>query len=85
MDPELDRELDRTPAPYEPGYPEIPEDEPGEPLTESIVAWGRAVVFGVRDTARDILSEARKGAATGRAEAWDRYRDKTKYRRHPRD
>lgn len=43
-----------------------------------ILGWARAVVFGVRDTAQDMLDEGRRGAHEAYEEGWRRYDAKTK-------
>lgn len=52
-----------------------------EPEENPIVGWARAVVFGIGDTARDMLAEGRRGAKEAMEQGWDRFDAKTKHRR----
>ncbi len=54
-----------------------------EPEDSGPLGWVRAIAFGVRDTAKDMLEAGRKGADSGYAEGWRRFDKKTKYRRKP--
>jgi len=45
------------------------------------VAWAKAVVFGIADTAREMLNEGRRGAREAYDERWDRFDAKTRNRR----
>lgn len=58
----------------------------GEPLAEEpqenpVLGWARAIVFGIGDTAKDMLAEGRRGAREAMAHGWDRFDEKTKHRR----
>ena len=55
----------------------LPDDNP-------VVAWAKAIALGLRDTAKDVLDEGRKGAKQAYNEGWDRFDAKTRYRRKPR-
>jgi hypothetical protein len=46
-----------------------------------LFGWARAIAFGLRDTAQDMLDEGRKGAHDAYEEGWRRYDQKTKHRR----
>jgi len=46
-----------------------------------ILGWAKAVVFGISDTAKDMLEEGRRGAREGMEDGWDRFDAKTKRRR----
>ena len=58
-----------------------------EPLQEEergdnpIFGWAKAIVFGIGDTAKDVLNEGRRGARDAMDEGWDRFDSKTKHRR----
>ncbi len=52
------------------------------PVVGDAYDWLRAIALGVRDTARDMLDEGRKGAKAAETDAWRRFDDKTKYRRN---
>ena len=60
-----------------------------EPLAEKeendIVRWAKAIAFGVRDTAEDMLEEGRKVAHEAYNAGWQRYDANTKHRRPPRE
>lgn len=43
--------------------------------------WAKAVVLGVRDTAKDMVEEGRDGAREAYDEGWRRYAAKTRRRR----
>ena len=49
-----------------------------------VLAWARAVVLGLGDTARAMLDEARRGAREAYDEGWHRFEGKTKNRRKRR-
>jgi hypothetical protein len=46
-----------------------------------VVAWVKAFALAVKDTARDMLDEGRRGANEAYEEYWRRYEEKTKHRR----
>ena len=46
-----------------------------------LVAWGRAIALGLKDTANDVLDTGRQGAHDKSQQMWDRFRTKTKERR----
>ena len=48
---------------------------------EAVIGWARAIVLGVRDTARDMLDEGRRGAHDAYDESWRDFDKKTKFRR----
>ena len=52
-----------------------------EPDENPIVGWARAIVFGIGDTAKDMLAECRRGAKEAMDHGWDRFDSKTKHRR----
>ncbi|HMO54938.1 MAG TPA: hypothetical protein PJ994_10575 [Tepidiformaceae bacterium] len=54
------------------------EDEPAE---NPIVGWAKAIVFGIGDTAKDMLEAGREGAREAMDEGWERFDRKTKHRR----
>ena len=54
------------------------EDEPAE---NPILGWAKAIVFGIGDTAKDVLAEGRRGAREAMEQGWDRFDQKTKHRR----
>lgn len=71
-----------TPDPDESTAPEAafePLDD--EPEENPIVGWAKAIVFGIGDTAKDMLAEGRRGAREGMEKGWDRFDAKTKNRR----
>lgn len=45
------------------------------------LAWARALVLGVRDTAKDMVDEGREGAHEAYEDGWRRYASKTRRRR----
>ena len=55
------------------------------PVVGDAYDWLRAIALGLRDTAREMLDEGRKGAKAAENEAWRRFDQKTKYRRNKRD
>ena len=52
-----------------------------EPAENPVVGWAKAIVFGIGDTAKDMLSEGRRGAREAMEQQWDRFDAKTKHRR----
>ncbi len=52
-----------------------------EPHENPILGWARAIAFGIRDTAQDVLDEGRRGARAKRSQMWDKFDAKTKHRR----
>ena len=73
-DPEPLR-IDPEPARFE------PEPLEKEPRENPIVGWAKAIVFGIGDTAKDMLDAGREGARDAMDEQWDRFDRKTKHRR----
>jgi len=69
-----------------PGERVVPPPEPGERRHDGRsfgpLEWAKAIVLGVRDTAKDIVDEGREGAREAYDEGWRRYAAKT--RRRPR-
>ena len=61
----------------------LPERPRREAEDNSPVAWARAIAFGIRDTAKDMLDAGRNGAASGYDGGWKRFDKKTRYRRKP--
>jgi hypothetical protein len=60
----------------------VPEPEPLEaPGDNRVVGWAKALVFGIRDTAKDMLDEGRRGADEAYEQGWRRFDSKTKTRR----
>ena len=55
------------------------DDEPSE--ENPIIGWAKAIVFGIGDTAKDMLDEGRRGAREAMEHGWDRFDAKTKHRR----
>ena len=49
-----------------------------------VFSWARAIAGGIKDTARQMVDEGRKGANEAYDEGWKRFDDKTRYRRKPR-
>ncbi|WBL37045.1 hypothetical protein O0235_05630 [Tepidiforma flava] len=66
---------DTAPGP-EPLAPEPPERE-----EHPLIAWARAIVLGIGDTARDMLEAGRQAAREAMDEGWQRFDEKTKHRR----
>jgi hypothetical protein len=62
----------------EPGTPQEPANEGP---ADAIIGWARAIVLGIRDTARDMVDEGRRGAHDAYDEGWRDFDNKTKYRR----
>jgi hypothetical protein len=59
-----------------------PAPEPLEQASDNpIVGWAKAIVFGIRDTAKDMLDEGRRGADEAYEQGWRRFDTKTKNRR----
>ena len=54
------------------------EDEESE---NPSLGWAKAIVFGIGDTAKDILEEGRRGAREAMQDGWERFDQKTKHRR----
>ena len=58
---------------------------PPEPLSgdseNPLVGWAKAIALGIRDTAREMLDEGRRGASAAYDEGWDRFDEKVKNRR----
>ena len=65
--------------PPPPAAPREPIDDGDE--ERGIVGWARAIAFGIRDTAHDMLDEGRRGAAVAYDEGWQRFDKKTRGRR----
>lgn len=53
-----------------------------DPRENPVLGWAKAIVFGIGDTAKDMLNEGRRGAREAMEDGWDRFDDKTKRRRH---
>lgn len=70
-------------GPLEPPDPPAPEDD-GEGPVGSVTGWARAILLGLRDTAREMLDEGRRGARQAQSEGWARFDAKTKHRRKAR-
>ena len=70
-----DEPAGRTPEP-EPLAPEPPERE-----EHPLIAWARAIVLGIGDTARDMLEAGRQAAREALDEGWQRFDEKTRHRR----
>lgn len=68
-----------SPEPLDPNGPEAFEDH--EPAENPILGWAKAIVFGIGDTAKDMLNEGRRGAREAMDEGWERFDSKTKQRR----
>jgi len=60
------------------GHIELPPEEPRE---NPVIGWAKAIVFGIGDTARDMLDEGRRGTREAMDEGWERFDQKTKHRR----
>lgn len=52
-----------------------------EPRENPVLGWAKAIVFGIGDTAKDMLAEGRRGAREAQEEGWERFDQKTKHRR----
>jgi hypothetical protein len=48
----------------------------------AVVAWTKAIFGGIKDTARQVLDEGRRGAEEAYDEGWRRFDDKTRFRRN---
>lgn len=76
-----------TPTNPEAGPPEVvvpvPPPAPRRRPDTEVIAWAKAVVQGIGDTARDMLESGREGAAAAEERGWARFRAKTRYRRKP--
>lgn len=59
--------------------PDVPRDHEREP--NAVVDWLRAIALGIRDTAKDVLDEGRRGAHEAQAEYWEKFDEKVKRRR----
>lgn len=70
-----------APEPEPQDAPETGDARRVEDIIESARAWGRALVFGIGDTAKDMLEAGRKGAREAMDEGWERFDAKTKHRR----
>lgn len=75
-DPEPIRELPPLRRPRR----EEPEAETDHP----VVSWAKAIAGGIKDTARQVMDEGRKGANDAYDEGWRRFDDKTRFRRRGR-
>jgi hypothetical protein len=52
------------------------------PAEESgLAGWARAIWYGLGDTAHDVLAEARRGAREAQDQGWQRFDQKTRFRR----
>jgi len=56
----------------------------GPPPEFPLIAWAKAIVFGIGDTAREMLDEGRRGAREAYDERWQRFEAKTRHRRDRR-
>ncbi len=65
----------RTAEPLEASPP------PGEREEHPLLAWARAILLGIADTARDMLEAGRRGAREAMDDGWRRFDEKTKHRR----
>jgi hypothetical protein len=61
-----------------------PVPEPLEKPENEIVSWVKAIAFGIRDTAEDMLEEGRRVAHEAYNSGWNRFDAKTRHRRAPR-
>ncbi len=69
-----------------PGQGEPPAPAPQAATHEfPLIAWARAIAFGIGDTARDMLDEGRRGAREAYDDGWRRFDAKTRFRRRKRD
>jgi hypothetical protein len=59
-----------------------PEQEPD--TDHPVVSWAKAIAGGLKDTARQVMDEGRKGANEAYDEGWRRFDDKTRFRRRGR-
>ncbi len=71
-------------SPEQDGSPPVMHRKLSPPEENPVVAWAKAIAFGVRDTAQDVLAEGRKGAKQAYNEGWERFDEKTRYRRKPK-
>lgn len=71
---------DEAPRP-EPGPEPLAAPEPPPRDEHPIIAWARAIVLGIGDTARDMLEAGRQGAREALDDGWRRFDEKTKRRR----
>jgi hypothetical protein len=69
--------------PDEPATPRAPEplDAGTEREEHPLIAWARAIVLGIGDTARDMLEAGRQAAREAMDEGWQRFDEKTRRRR----
>lgn len=63
-------------------YPPVVDTGPG--FLAEVVDTAEAVVLGIGDTLSDMLRAGREGARKAQAEYWQRFDQKTKYRRKPK-
>ena len=68
-------------SPEEPDAFEERDEYLEEPRDNPIVGWAKAIVFGIRDTAQDMVEEGRRGAQEAYYDGWERFDEKTKNRR----
>jgi hypothetical protein len=47
----------------------------------AVFSWARAILGGIKDTARQVVDEGRRGAEEAYDDGWRRFDDKTRYRR----
>jgi hypothetical protein len=74
-EPPADEPIRISPEPTPWVEPEVEREE------NAIVGWAKAIAFGVRDTARDMVDEGRRGAREAYDKGWRDFDGKTKYRR----
>ncbi len=55
--------------------------EPEEREENPVIGWAKAIVFGIGDTAKDMLNEGRRGAREAMDEGWERFDSRTRHRR----
>ncbi len=65
----------------EPMVPAEREEKKIAKFTEPVAGWAKAIVFGIGDTAKDMLHEGRREAREAMNEGWERFDEKTKNRR----
>ncbi|MFN0148663.1 MAG: hypothetical protein ACKVT1_19345 [Dehalococcoidia bacterium] len=76
--------LDRAAPLPDAAPPTVPHAAPAGPADDEehgVLGWARAIAFGLRDTAHDMLDEGRRGAAAAYDEGWQRFDKKTRGRR----
>ncbi|WP_322819717.1 hypothetical protein [Tepidiforma sp.] len=68
--------------PDEPATPREPEplDPAADREEHPLVAWAKAIVLGIGDTARDMLEAGRQAAREAMDEGWRRFDEKTRRR-----